>query len=243
MKWMNNMLSSLNNQKFGLTNNQLKIIAAISMVLDHIGLVLFPGEEIFRILGRIALPIYAFLIAEGCRHTRNRKKYLGLIASMGIAFQVFYFVFMDDLYQGILITFSLSICLIYSIESFINNKNILNRILMSLVIFGVLFVTLACPDIFGKYGFEIDYGIWGVSLPVIVYFAPDHDSRVLFLSIFLGIRGFFARWTWWPLMSIPFIALYNGERGKKNMKYFFYLFYPLHLVIIYAVAILISILK
>ena len=237
------MPTALTNKKFGLTNNQLKIIAAISMVLDHIGLVLFPSEIIFRILGRIAFPIYAFLIAEGCKHTKNRKKYLGLIAGMGIAFQIFYLVFMNDLYQGILITFSLSILLIFSIEALIKGEKLLYRILSVFVIIGALFVAVVCPILFGKYGFIIDYGIWGVTLPIFVYFLPNNKLRVLFVALFLGVRGFTANFGWWPLMSVPFLALYNGERGKKGMKYFFYIFYPLHLVIIYGIAIAISIFK
>ena len=60
--------------KFSLNNNQLKIIAMISMVLDHVGLVFFSDFEIFRILGRLAFPIYAYMIAEGCTHTKNRKR-------------------------------------------------------------------------------------------------------------------------------------------------------------------------
>ena len=62
--------------KFGLTNNQLKIIAMVSMALDHIGLLFFPDVMLFRALGRIAFPIFAYMIAEGCRYTKNRAKYL-----------------------------------------------------------------------------------------------------------------------------------------------------------------------
>ena len=65
--------------KLSLTNNQLKIIAMISRVLDHIGLVFFPKVVLFRFLGRISFPIYAYMIAEGCAHTKNRKRYLGKI--------------------------------------------------------------------------------------------------------------------------------------------------------------------
>ena len=62
-------------EKYGLTGNALKIIAAISMFIDHMGLIFFPGVELFRILGRIALPIFAFMIAEGCKYTKNRLRY------------------------------------------------------------------------------------------------------------------------------------------------------------------------
>ena len=70
--------------KLGLTNNQFKIIAMVSMLLDHMGLLFFPDEQIFRILGRIAFPIFAYMIAEGCRYTKTRAKYLGMIGGMAI---------------------------------------------------------------------------------------------------------------------------------------------------------------
>jgi len=109
-------------RKFGLTNNQLKIIAMVSMVLDHVGLLFFSDMIIFRVLGRIAFPIFAYMIAEGCRYTKNRAKYLGIIAGMGTVFQIVYFVAMQSLYQGILITFSLSIIVIYSIDGIVRSK-------------------------------------------------------------------------------------------------------------------------
>ena len=57
----------------GLTGNQLKLIALFAMTCDHVGLQLLPNVLILRILGRLALPIFAYMIAEGCRYTRNRK--------------------------------------------------------------------------------------------------------------------------------------------------------------------------
>ena len=93
----------------GLTGNQLKIIALISMTCDHVGLQLFPDVLFMRILGRLALPIYAYMIAEGCRYTRNRRKYLLRMASLAAVCQVVYFFAMGSLYQCILVTFSLAI--------------------------------------------------------------------------------------------------------------------------------------
>ena len=57
-----------------LNGNQLKIIALIAMTLDHIGKMLLPGFTILQIIGRLAFPIFAYMIAEGCRYTKNRKK-------------------------------------------------------------------------------------------------------------------------------------------------------------------------
>ena len=71
----------------GLSNNQLKIIAMISMFIDHLGLQIFPTESIYRIIGRIALPIFAYMIAEGCKYTRKRWLYLLKILSLGLICQ------------------------------------------------------------------------------------------------------------------------------------------------------------
>ena len=229
-------------KKFGLTNNQLKIIAMITMIIDHVGVALLPHEPILRIIGRISFPIFAFMIAEGCRYTKNRAKHLIVLSSMAIVFQLFYLIFLNDLYQGILVTFSLSIGLIYAIESFIKNGSVKNRLLMSLVVIAILFVGLVCPELFEKYGFYIDYGAWGLFLPVIIYFAPGKWFKLAGATVLLIAMSLISSpLQWWALMSIPLLALYNGERGKWRMKYFFYIFYPLHLVIIYLIAILIAI--
>ena len=74
----------------GLTGNQLKIIAMIAMTCDHVGMQIFPRLLWLRMIGRLAMPIYAFLIAEGCRHTRDRKKYLLRLLGMGALCQAVY---------------------------------------------------------------------------------------------------------------------------------------------------------
>ena len=230
--------------KFALNNNQLKIIAMISMVLDHVGLVFSPRVQIFRILGRLAFPIYAYMIAEGCAHTRNRKRYLGMILGMGLVCQIVYLIFMGSIYQGILITFSLSIGIIYALEGFIRNKKPRRRILMILAVLFILFLGVVCPILFEEYGFDIDYGIWGIFLPVLIYFAPNKLAKLISCAVLLCAMACFSRTTqWFALLTIPLLALYNGERGKLKMKYFFYIFYPLHLVIIYGILILLTIIK
>ena len=60
----------------GLTSYQLKWIAVITMVIDHIGAVLFPGELILRIIGRLSFPIFCFLLTEGFCHTHSRRAYM-----------------------------------------------------------------------------------------------------------------------------------------------------------------------
>lgn len=232
-----------NTKSFGLTNNQLKIIAAISMLLDHVGLVFFSDEIIFRIIGRLALPIFAYMIAEGCRHTRNRKKYLGIILTMAIVFQLVYFFFLNDLYQGILVTFSLSIIIIYAIEGLTKSNGITYKLAMLTALFGVIIFSVIFPRLYGHLGFAIDYNVWGICLPVLIYFSPNKTWKIASTSLLIIAMSIISSsLQWWALLSIPLLLLYNGQRGKSKMKYFFYIFYPLHLVLIYAISFLMYIL-
>ena len=97
-----------------LSGNILKIIAAISMVIDHIGFMFFPDLLILRLIGRIAFPIFAVMIAEGAKYTKNKLRYFLTIFLLGVICQVVYYFFDDhSLYMSILITFSISILLIY----------------------------------------------------------------------------------------------------------------------------------
>ena len=235
--------------KLGLTNNQLKIIAMVSMLLDHVGLLFFPDVVIFRILGRIAFPIFAYMIAEGCRYTKNKIKYLGMIAGMGIVFQIVYFVAMQSLYQGILITFSLAIILIYAIDGVVKSQKIWVRLASLFTILLVVAFVVVLPYLLSGTDFDIDYGVWGILLPVLVYFMPSRPWQVGAASLFLLIRVLYYIFVIpmpvqaWSLLTVPLLALYNGERGKAKMKYLFYIFYPAHLVILYGIAILIELLK
>ena len=89
----------------------LKIIAAVTMLIDHAGLILFPEQHWMRIVGRIAFPLFAYCIAEGYRYTRHRLRYFLQIFLLGIGCQIVYYIAERDWYLGILLTFSLSILL------------------------------------------------------------------------------------------------------------------------------------
>ena len=105
--------SRMNNPIGFLSSFILKIIACIFMAIDHIGFVLFPGKVIFRILGRIAFPLFAFFIAEGCHYSKHKIKRLLLILGMGIAYLLFYYIYAKMVYASIFITFAISIFFIY----------------------------------------------------------------------------------------------------------------------------------
>lgn len=226
--------------KFGLSNNQLKIIAMVSMLIDHLGVAgLFPNDDWMRIVGRLALPIFAYMIAEGCRYTRNRPKHLVLIATLAVGCQLVYWIAMESLYQSILVTFTLSIVIIYSVDGILQHKSVW-RVLASL--FGLALVVLLAvvlPQKLATQGYEIDYDIWGVLMPVVVYYAKWKPLKLLALAGMIVVTAFtLGSIQWYALLALPLLLLYNGTRGKWKLKYMFYIFYPTHLVLIYGLQIL-----
>ena len=218
--------------KSGLTVNQLKIIAMIAMTCDQVGVQIFPQFLWLRIIGRMAMPIYAFMIAEGCRHTRNRKKYLLRLAGMGALCQVVYFAAMGSLYQCILITFSLSVCLIWlldGVEQEKSPKTWRNLFAGTLLAF---FLCTVLPDLLPGTDYEIDYGLPGVLLPVLIYGA---GTRGLLLGLFLVAMEYGGA-QWLAFLAVPLLLCYNGQRGTANIGKLFYWYYPVHLVAIYGIS-------
>ena len=220
----------------GLTGNQLKLIALVSMTCDHVGLLLFPDVLFLRILGRLALPIFAYMIAEGCRYTRNRRKYLMRMVSLAAVCQVVYFFAMGSLYQCILVTFSLSIGLIYAMDRWQERGDATSRLLALGILAAVFLLCVVLPDFLP--GFEIDYGIMGVLLPVLIYFGKPSHHYLLAGLILLGFA--YGGIQWWALAAIPLLAVYNDQRGNYNIGKLFYIYYPLHLMVIYGISLLIK---
>ena len=219
----------------GLTGNQLKLIAMITMTCDHVGVQIFPQCLWLRILGRLAMPIYAYMIAEGCRHTRDRKKYLLRLFGMGTLCQIVYFVAMKSLYQCILITFSLSVILIWLIDLAEQEKTAGARIRLFGAVAVVFFLCVVLPDLLPRADFEIDYGLPGVLLPVLIYGGGTKGLLIGLALTALKYGGV----QWLAFLAVPLLLAYNGQRGKANIGKLFYWYYPLHLVAIYGIGLLI----
>ena len=221
--------------KSGLTGNQLKIIAMIAMTCDHVGIQIFPQLPWLRFIGRLAMPIYAYMIAEGCRYTRDRKKYLLRLLSMGALCQVVYFVAMGSLYQCILITFSLSVSLIILLDGVEKEKSTKN---WSKLLAGTLLVFFLCvvlPDLLPQTDYQVDYGLTGVLLPVLIYGA---GIRGLLLGLFL-LTMHYGGICWMAFGAVPLLLAYNGQRGKANIGKLFYWYYPIHMVVIYSISLVV----
>lgn len=223
----------------GLTGNKLKIIAMAAMTCDHVGLQLLPQFGILRILGRLALPIYAYMIAEGCRYTHDRKRYLLRILVLALLCQIVYFVAMGSLYQCILITFSLSICLIYTLDNAGKHRDAGSVSLAFGALLAVGFICILLPRLLPQTDFAVDYGIWGVLLPVFVFCGKNQQRKLLLLTLGLGMLGItFGGNQWWALAAVPLLMVYNGQRGKYPIGKLFYIYYPLHLAVIYGISLL-----
>ncbi len=200
----------------------LKLIAVISMTIDHTGAVLFPYETWMRYVGRIAFPVYAFLIVEGYVHTSDVKKYLmrlGLFAVISevpfdLAFNTSFFS-MDC--QNVYFTLFFGLLALILIDVF--SGQIFWQTL------SVLCMCLAAAEL------TTDYRYLGVIVIILFYVFRDRPfmkavTVTLALSYLSGPMEFFG-----SLALIP-IFLYNGELGRHKWKYFFYVFYPVHLMIL-----------
>ena len=237
-----------------MTSFVLKLIAAITMLIDHTGLILFPNQMIFRIIGRLAFPIYAYCIAEGFRYTRNRFKYFLRIFLLGLFCQIVYTIVSHDFYIGILLVFSISIIIMTFTECVKTSVQGKKSALSSFVsrVFHrditneqdkVLSLVLCCASIMAAFVLciyvDVDYSFFGIMLPVFTSFFSDRKQRLVMFSACLIALCIDLTDTlmiqYWSLAAIPLIAMYNGERGKHSLKYFFYVFYPLHLAVLYGI--------
>lgn len=224
---------------FGLTGNQLKIIALLSMTCDHVGYQLLNNNKLAYILGRLAFPIFAYMIAEGARYTRNRKKYFFLTFGVGLFCQIVYFVTSGSLYQCILITFSCSLLLIYTLDHAIKRANADAWGLFAFLFLAVFFLVHLLPPLLPHTDYRLDYGIWGVLCPVLVFLGRNKWQKLLFASVALVFLALtYGEIQWFAFAAIPLLALYNGRRGTWNLKYLFYIYYPLHLGVIALLALL-----
>ena len=219
-----------------LTGNHLKLLAAFAMLIDHMGVLLFPDVTLFRVIGRLAYPIFAFMIAEGCRYTRNKLRYFLVIFALGIGCQLVYFFAGGDAYLNILLTFSCAILLIFCLQALHAEQDWLRRFWLSML-FAVLFSAVYALTRL----VSIDYGFWGVLTPVLVSLAHIRKwprwAEVLLLGAGLVLVGTeYGHIQIYSLLSLPILLLYSGRQGKTNLKYFFYIFYPAHLAVLQGIA-------
>lgn len=218
----------------------LKMIAIAIMIIDHTGLFFFPEAIWLRIIGRIGFPIFAYFIAEGFMYTRSRTKYFLRIFVLGLICQLVYGIVGDFKTMCILVTFSCSLILMEIGERAVKackerrNKDFsLYLLLLLSLLFGFY--------VFCQY-FTVDYGFAGIVTPFLISFFKSKPARLTAMGLailLIAFEVYLAISSWiqlYAFLSIPIIALYNEKPGRIRMKYFFYLFYPLHLAVLWGIS-------
>ena len=234
--------------KIEITSFSLHIMAMIFMLCDHMWGVSLVSNDIFTCVGRSSFPIYAFLIVEGYFHTKNLKKYVIRLLLFAIISEIPFNLVMGSnlfypLHQNVLWSFLISIGLIHWNEK-VKSQQAWKRIL-------VIFVTICVAYIGGIITF-VDYYNAGILMVLAFYFFRgkkwwNYIGQLLCLWIInveilqgLGYEVtllnnvyFIPRQSIAVLSLIP-IWLYNGKQGyySKTLQYFYYSFYPAHLLIL-----------
>lgn len=196
------------------------------MFLDHYHYVI-GGSEILNVVGRIAFPIFAFTLSEGYVHTRSLKKYLLRLFIFAVSIQMPSVLLGYNYPMNIFFTLFLGLLSIYIFSL----KKI--SIILKIILIGFI--------LFFSQKFKLDYGMYGILL--IMNFSIFRNDKFKILMNFLVLNVFNAIFPevfdlpgtqFFSLISLVFIFMYNGEKGR-SMKYFFYLFYPIHFFILEAI--------
>lgn len=212
-----------NERRIGLTAFQLKMLAIVTMLIDHTGAVLYPEVMAFRYIGRLSFPIFCFILTEGFIHTSNIRKYMLRLLSFAMISEIpfdlaFHGTWMTIEKQNVFFTLFIGMGMICLLDK---EKETVNQI-------GVIILAMWLAEFL-----HTDYGFRGILLIAVFWMLREKKA-------FMYAAG--AGWNFlWrtkiqyagAVAMIP-IALYNGEKGR-SMKYFFYLFYPVHLLILYMI--------
>ena len=206
-----------------LSGSWLKVIAILSMTIDHIAYYYGVSNpyiyELMRTVGRIAFPTFAFLLAEGYVHTRNRQRYMLSLFTFAILSEIPWILLNHDNSHNVLFTLLAGVIGMHIIDTS-RSKWVT---LTSLVLIG-------CTTLMA----ETDYSLNGFILTLLFFmFRGRSDLQMLFGLPLMYEYGFMG-----ILMAFAVIFLYNGERGfihGKAAKYAFYAFYPAHLMLIYLI--------
>ncbi|WP_313133399.1 TraX family protein [Anaerocolumna sp.] len=215
----------------------LKLIAMFTMLIDHITAQLIPSgtpfEFIGRSIGRLAFPIFCFLLVEGFLHTRSVKKYLirlGVFALLSeIPFDLAFVrgkTFAENLEgQNIYFTLCIGLFVIFLIQIVENKYRYSSTIT---VILTSIITLMGCQ--LAEF-LRTDYGAIGI-LMIVCFYLFRNNKWILLVTIFFVNQSFYSI-QGFATLSLLFIWLYNGERGPKLNKYIFYAFYPVHILVLY----------
>ena len=233
----------------------LKITAVITMLIDHIGDAIGGQNSVyFNMIGRIAFPIFAYQTVQSYLHTKKLKRHLLKLAIFAIISQLPFSLFLSTYFSGftlnVLFTFLLGL-----ITLFLYDK-CENKILG----FFIIILSSTLSELL-----HLDYGAFGILLIfVFYYFETEYKSKnikignitlsskkLLMASIVIimcfskyfnniietpSLSIYYILFSIFTSLSLVFVLSYNKKEGPKA-KYFFYVFYPLHLIILYLISV------
>lgn len=191
-----------------MNKNILKLLAALTMVIDHAGLLLFPQTAVLRWIGRISFPLFAFCVGDGCVHTRKPWVYFWRVLGLGLACQIVFAAeeLLDGgtlrgsqaLYLNILFTLALAILLCTSFLRLQRQPNAKNAAVCAAAMLAVAGADMLCQAITARTGVLItfDYGAMGAFLPLFAVLSQEKHQRFVLFSLGIlpdPVRGYALR--------------------------------------------------
>ncbi len=200
-------------------------------------------------IGTMAFPIFCFLLAEGFFYTRNRKRYIGMMLIFAfiseIPFDLGFFSYLSTQdgtypfyfrYQNVFFTLFLGLAALCCIDGFSYYGKSRTQKIKSVLLQAVGIAVMAgVAELI-----HCDYESRGVLFIAAFYVCRRNRIYQILLFLLIYIISTGNQPTAFMLFSCLLIMLYNGQRGKLKLKYFFYIFYPLHLAILYITTILLE---
>jgi hypothetical protein len=221
-------------RKFDFGRELLKIIAIVTMVSDHIGKILYPDLLLLQIIGRLSFPLFAYLVVLGVESTKKPRKYMVTLLVFALISQVpYYLAFGIQPFDRLNILFSLFLC---AVTIYYYNKGSLLALvplLLSIILMteGSYYVVLTAVGMKLLKDKPKIGALALVALNLQFLFIPDFESQIQILAllavplIFLHIKGWLRKEILIPENSLAY----------STRKYFFYVFYPLHLALLFLI--------
>lgn len=222
--------------------NQIKYLAVISMLCDHIAYAFLPSSSTLymamRLFGRIAAPSMCFVLAQGFIHTSNRKKYFVRLLVFALISQLPFSYFGFGSYTGPMGNVIFTLACAFAIMAVIENIGAIGKIPGVVAIVLLLFLSMLS-----------DWIILAPMFTLSIYFNKDNKDRQAIGYLLVSLATFAASvyfalqhgepwqyqiWQLGTVLVIPIIYAYNGKPGSKSAfnKWFFYVFYPANLMIL-----------
>lgn len=207
----------------GINSFVLKMTAAVSMLIDHIGAVLFPQYIIFRIIGRIAFPIFAYTLAEGFIYTHDVKKYILRMGALALLSEipfdlVFFGKFVEFSHQNVFFTLTLGLIMLHLFTKASNRFEKCSTVILMFLLSEFL---------------HCDYSSMGLLMILCFYLYRDRNAMKMgsVAAVNVILMGYVQAFAVLALLPVYF---HNREEGPKA-KGFFYFFYPVHLLVLFLI--------